>query len=996
MKARFSVPLTAAVFAFFAAVLEASVPVTGTMTYSQDFDSLGTASPPWTDNATIPGWYVQINNGTTPPGSARAADGNTVLSGLLNCGSAGAPDRALGSKATGTGNLANISYAVSFQNTSTNPLQWTGLHYSGECWLTNSTTGNGTAESFTTFYQVSPAAVTSILSGSGSNVAAAGAGFTALGTSGNWTSPVLLPAATAVDGNADGNHAPVSHTPPDAVIVQPGHFLTIKWTDTNLGNTDGFQAIDDVTVEFLELAGSIVATASERARDFNGTPAILTDDTFGFTALIEGSGSVSSWLASGVNPPLGNTPVGSYGIPVVWNGFSPDGPKNVTIADAITPAFSASLTVPPLAVIGANDLVTPDTPILHEDVFFTGWVATDATRTLTQTISTPGSPQFDYVVNSEIIDLTTTGFLQFKANLTAKTGGSSGFETADRFTLQLILDGGTPISVLGTADANNDGYLTGSGAGGGGGPELPGADITNGERPFSISYIVPDTTNTLQIRITGNSNSAAETYIVSGIKLVPPPPTVILSLAGPSKLDNKGTVIADDDTFATPVIVTPVTLGASPGWNSNSTPDTGPYSPPAVDFGPFLLSGGAQTVEVEDQLLPVSAQITLPVPPPAAITVSAPANVIRLINGPGHTDDTVTFRVMVTGVSTGPSWNVTGAAPFSGSYSPGVTTLTIPAPLPPAPASIIFTDASYPAATQTVSVAFPSVYTFGQTGFGGLLPLFSQIVAPPDTAWVNDPAARTLTMNDGDAAGAGNRTVTSEVVNLSTIDGPVLFSANLHVRDLTSGFEPADNFNAWLIYDGNTGSPVSLIGPHDRDASGTLTGAELCPTPPQNTIQDFDYALSAIIPDNVTSVQFVITGLNDSTNETMIVSSVLFAPVPPTNDNDGDGVTNTDEELMGTDPDDPHSVLRLTQNAGNPLQLDFTTVSGRYYRAYVSDDAVPSAHLQSWKDAGLGTITGNGGPASFPITVAPGQARRYYRLHVMQTDGMWPPVVPVP
>ena len=117
----------------------APVPISGTSSYTQNFNGLGTSSVAWVNDATIPGWYAQINNGTTATGNAQAADGNTVLSGLLNLGSSGAADRALGSKATSTGNLANISYGVHFQNTGTRPLLVTQITYTGELWRSNST-----------------------------------------------------------------------------------------------------------------------------------------------------------------------------------------------------------------------------------------------------------------------------------------------------------------------------------------------------------------------------------------------------------------------------------------------------------------------------------------------------------------------------------------------------------------------------------------------------------------------------------------------------------------------------------------------------------------------------------------------------------------------------------------------------------------------------------------------------------------------------------------
>ncbi len=157
----------------------APVAITGAMTYVQNFNSLGTASLAWTDDSTISGWYAQINNGLTATGSSQATDGTgTVLSGLLNLGTTGAADRALGSKATGTGNLANIAYAVQFRNSSAHTVLVSRIIYTGELCRTNS---GGAAEVFTVYSAVSSAAITDIQSGPNSANAAAGIGVTELG-----------------------------------------------------------------------------------------------------------------------------------------------------------------------------------------------------------------------------------------------------------------------------------------------------------------------------------------------------------------------------------------------------------------------------------------------------------------------------------------------------------------------------------------------------------------------------------------------------------------------------------------------------------------------------------------------------------------------------------------------------------------------------------------------------------------------------------------------
>jgi hypothetical protein len=981
----------------------APVPVTGSMTYSQDFDSLGIAAVAWADDSTLPGWYAQMNNGATPAGDAQVTDGSAALNGLLNCGTTDAADRALGSKATSNApGFANIAYAVSFQNTTANPVQWTGLTYTGECWRTN-TTAAGLAEKFDVFYQISTTPVMDILSGASGAAAVAGAGFTAAGAAGNWTSPVLLPPApavtpAAVDGNDAANRTRVTYTPLAGLILQPGQHLMIKWTDSNLGGTDGFQALDDVAVAFTQLEGVVTAEYFQRTRDMNGTPADAADDTFGFTALVSGSGAVSNWTTADVQPPASNASTGTYGTPVEWTGF-PIAAKTVNVADAGNPAFAAVLTVQPPLMIGTNEMAGAGMPIYNADAPVTGWAINDGQRTLTQNGVTNPNNATAFAVDSEVVDLATTGHVLFRADLDAIAGTSSGFEATDYFALQLILDGGAPVSALGALDvANNDGRLSGFADAAGVGPELPGNDEPNVTRTFSISYLIPDTVNSLQVRIIGNSNSTAETLTVRNLRLTPPPASIQATLAGGSVLDHRGTVDPADDQFSAPVNVVPIGMAAPAGWTSDATPASGAYSPPAVTFGPFALSEAPKTVVIKDQTDDlISASVVIPAPPLAAIAPLTATDITRVANGPGLADDTVTFQLVITGTSTGPLWSATGVEPASGTYSAAPVLFTIPAPLPGTPLAVTITDQSYPGATQTVSIPFPAIYVLGQKDFGAPEDILSTGVLPPHTGWANDATARTLTMTNGTLPGAGVKTVTSEPVDLSAVAGAVLFTANLHVQDRTGGFEAADTFNAWLIYDGNAGAPVSLITPHDDDASGLMQGAELCPVPAVNpTTQDFDYALSALIPDGVNSVQMVIAGINNSPNETMVVSAVRFAPAPPTTDNDGDGISNADEEIMGTDSENPADALRLTQNAANPLQMDFPTVALRYYRVYQSDDAdgQEATHLQTWVDSGLPTIPGDGNPGSFTVTVAPAEVRRYYRLHVMLSDGPWPGTVP--
>ena len=79
-------------------------------TYSKNFNGtvaaggLGTTTVAWVDNrATMPGWYAGIDSNLTPDGNLTATNGSTSTSfGLLNLGTTGNTERALGSKVTAT------------------------------------------------------------------------------------------------------------------------------------------------------------------------------------------------------------------------------------------------------------------------------------------------------------------------------------------------------------------------------------------------------------------------------------------------------------------------------------------------------------------------------------------------------------------------------------------------------------------------------------------------------------------------------------------------------------------------------------------------------------------------------------------------------------------------------------------------------------------------------------------------------------------------------
>lgn len=254
------------------ASVHAIISVPGPITYTQTFDALGSTTAPWVDDSTIPGWIVGINSNNTPDGDLRVADGADAgaLAGLLNLGSVGAGERALGSKATTSGNAANIAFGVVFRNTSSQPLVLTGVTYTGELWRTNATAA-GLAEQWFLFYKTSSSPITDVEPGTSADAANPGS-FTPFPAV-DWSSPTNLPAASPLDGNAAANRITLTGNP--NVIINPGDYLMVRWVDTNRSGTDGYQAIDDVSITFGPAFGTNLANISTRLRVETGDNVLI-------------------------------------------------------------------------------------------------------------------------------------------------------------------------------------------------------------------------------------------------------------------------------------------------------------------------------------------------------------------------------------------------------------------------------------------------------------------------------------------------------------------------------------------------------------------------------------------------------------------------------------------------------------------------------------------------------------------------------------------------
>ncbi|MEN8680001.1 MAG: hypothetical protein ABF391_08090 [Akkermansiaceae bacterium] len=241
-------------------------------------------------------------------------------------------------------------------------------------------------------------------------------------------------------------------------------------------------------------------------------------------------------------------------------------------------------------------------------------------------------------------------------------------------------------------------------------------------------------------------------------------------------------------------------------------------------------------------------------------------------------DDTITTDLtIVPEGTTAATWQIIGPAGSSligttGAYNTAVTLQNIPVS-EFSSGSLVVEIADSTNASCTTSVEILPQRIIGLDRVSN-----SPIVTTGDldtTGWLFDEVAQTLTLNNPGGA-SPLYDITSSEIDLS-VQSDVRFTGTLSVIDGSSGNEIEDQFNAFLILDGDTNNPLSLIDRHDiitRD--GLLTDLELAPGE-----GSFVLTLDTIIPASVNSARFVIEAINDSNNETFTISNLGFEVADP-------------------------------------------------------------------------------------------------------------------
>jgi hypothetical protein len=228
------------IFLFTAHVARSQVTYNGTgLSYTQNFDSLGTNTASWTDNSTLPGWYL---NSTVEgvPTTLAVSTGNNSSGNAFNLGVAGTDpitDRALGWLTTSTVGTGYIG--VQLQNES-------GQNYVGdvsitltiEQWSARNVNSDPVfidykANLISTGNQLTSTSWTQLDSIASPNLSNTGGGTTHY-----------------IDGNAPGNFATVTETV-DFTSGTPwnaGSFLWFRTRDQDISGNNDMNGIDNVSI----------------------------------------------------------------------------------------------------------------------------------------------------------------------------------------------------------------------------------------------------------------------------------------------------------------------------------------------------------------------------------------------------------------------------------------------------------------------------------------------------------------------------------------------------------------------------------------------------------------------------------------------------------------------------------------------------------------------------------------------------------------------------
>jgi hypothetical protein len=193
--------------------------------YTQNFDSFGVNDLIWANlsstNSPINWFAFQSSGGSVT--NLVANSGDVAVLGMINFGSQGAIDRALGSF---SGSTRSLEYGVGFWNQSHFQITNVFISYTGEQWRRG--LNNQLPAKLAFYYETTETT---------NWIAVSNLDFEALHADN---------IAMALDGNDNANQTSLQWNIP--VLLSPSERFTIRWVDENMVNSDHGLAIDNVTV----------------------------------------------------------------------------------------------------------------------------------------------------------------------------------------------------------------------------------------------------------------------------------------------------------------------------------------------------------------------------------------------------------------------------------------------------------------------------------------------------------------------------------------------------------------------------------------------------------------------------------------------------------------------------------------------------------------------------------------------------------------------------
>jgi hypothetical protein len=436
----------------------AAISVSGTQVISQNFDTLPTGAHhtefSWTDDTTIPGFYLHRSNSPASPQTNLAgtlataaaqpfiSDGSEVATvapnfhGFLSLGIASGTERALGASPTTNDGATNwaggtLSILAVVTNTGVTATELTNVSYDIEAWRGNSAAANSETITLTTKKGTASALLAELAVASASGTFTQ-TGYTSVISGGGVGSTV--PAATSFDFTSADGFTATPAAPPSSttrsgdlatpIRLLPGQSVVLRWGNVNESGADAQVGIDNLSLTFTEVIGvTMNGVVSNVVRnDPANTPLDPADDTVDFDLTITGSGPIAAgWTLSapaslttvtGTYPNLTHVaavPVSAFTAGILTLVAEDDGATTDNISiDVTRPTYVRKVTTTNNANLTFSDSAVGDgahttNDVATGDMGWTGGTAGAITNSNVQTQPAPSSQTLKY------FHLTTNG-----------------------------------------------------------------------------------------------------------------------------------------------------------------------------------------------------------------------------------------------------------------------------------------------------------------------------------------------------------------------------------------------------------------------------------------------------------------------------------------------------------------------------------------------------------------------------------------------------------